>query len=455
MAGSRRHGVRFLAVTALAGPLLAACAGVGGETVTARVVAVGIPGAGAVAAVGRFLPGGPISDNPAFQAYTGPGKVLQADRVLVGSTSNFGAAKAVETDLPGSILSVDPTGPEPLRVPPDFATSGGQAATADGRIQLFSAQTAAFLNGVTSPQAATAGDPGVSNPLDLSINNAFGRLWPANAPRGLDGASSESILDPGGMPLAKAPSARAGGVFAGAVTNREPAQVIPGALGAGAVGTAFIGRALDDPKRAVFAVVTADGAIEQAHTQQGVDGLAPAGTISDLRGRADSTELHVGAVLKYYAPEPVLYVSDPVADEVVAVTLPKDQTGTVRRPGTIRHFGNAAFDMPVDLAPTTPEGGHRDWSSNTTLAELADIYVLNRGNNTIARMKDDGTVIASRTIVLPGGRSLGSAKVNGIATSPDGATIYVTVTGALPGRAEQGALLELPGFTGRPGPGAE
>jgi hypothetical protein len=455
MAGSRRHGVRFLAVAALAGPLLSACGGGSGETVTARVVAVGIPGAGTVASVGRFLPGGPINDNPSFQGYTGPGKVLAPDRILVGSVSNFGAAKAVDTEMPGSILSIDPTTPEVLRVPPDFARSGDQATTAAGRIQLYSAQAASFLNSVTSPQAATAGDPGVSNPLDLSINNAFGRLWPANAPRGLDGASSESILDPGGAPLAKAPSARAGGVFSGAITNREPAQVIPGGLGTGAVGTAFIGRALDDPKRAVFAVVTADGAISQAHTQQGVDGLAPAGTISDLRGRSDSTELHVGAVLKYYTPDPVLYVSDPVADEIVSVTLPKDATGVVRSPGTIQRFKDGTFDMPVDLAPTTPEGSHRDWASNTTLAELSDIYVLNRGNNTITRMKDDGTVIATRTVVLPGAESLGSAKVNGIATSRDGAKIYLTVTGTLPGRAEEGALLELPSFTGEPGPGAK
>jgi hypothetical protein len=449
MAVTRRHGVQFLAVAALVGPLLTACGG--GESLTARVVAVGIPGAGTVAAVGRFLPGGPINDNPSFQAYTGPGKVLQAERILVGSASNFGAAKAVESDMPGSILSIDPTAPEVLRVPLDFARSGDQATTAAGRIQLYSAQAAAFLNRVTSPQAATAGDPGVSNPLDLSINNAFGRLWPANAPRGLDGASSESILDPGGMPLAKAPSTRAGGVFSGAMTNREP-QVIPGSLGTGAVGTAFVGRALDDPKRAVFAVVTADGAILQVHTQQGVDGLAPAGTISDLRGKSDSAELHVGAVLKYYTAEPVLYVSDPVADEIVSVSLPKDGTGTVRRPGNVQRFKNEAFDMPVDLAPTSPEGSHRDWSSNTTLAELSDIYVLNRGNNTITRIKDDGTVIAARAVVLPGGESLGSAKLNGIATSPDGAKIYVTVTGTLPGRAEEGALLELPTFTGQPGP---
>jgi DNA-binding beta-propeller fold protein YncE len=144
-------------------------------------------------------------------------------------------------------------------------------------------------------------------------------------------------------------------------------------------------------------------------------------------------------------------VSDPVADEIVSVSLPKDGTGTVRRSGDVQRFKNEAFDMPVDLAPTSPEGSHRDWSSNTTLAELSDIYVLNRGNNTITRIKDDGTVIATQAVVLPGGESLGSAKLNGIATSPDGAKIYVTVTGTLPGRAEEGALLELPTFTGQPG----
>ncbi len=450
----RNRAMSCAAALVLAAALLTACGnGAGGEPVTARIVAVGIPGAGTVAVVGRFLPGGPINDDPAFQAYTGPGKVLAPERVLVGSVSNFGAPRAVRDDMPGSILSVDPATPEVLRVPQDFARAGDQASTAAGRIQLYSAQAAAFLNGVTSPQAVTAGEPGVSNPLDLSINNAFGRLWPANAPRGLDAPSSESILDPGGMPLAKAPSVRNGGVFSGMVTNRHPAQVIPGGLGAGAVGTAFIGRALDDPKRAVFAVVTADGAIAQAHTQQGVDGLAPAGTVSDLRGRSDPAGMHVGAVLKYYAPEPVLYVSDPVADEVVSVTLPRHGTGTVRTAGVIRRFDDAAFSMPVDLAPTTPEGSHRDWSSNTTLAELADIYVLNRGNGTITRMKDDGTVIATRRVVLPGGESIGSAKLNGIATSADGSRIYVSLTGTLPGQAEEGALLELPGFTGDPGPG--
>lgn len=62
-------------------------------------------------------------------------------------------------------------------------------------------------------------------------------------------------------------------------------------------------------------------------------------------------------------------------------------------------------------------------------------------------MKVDGTVIGTRKVELAGGKSLGKARVNGIAGSPDGSKIYVTVTGALPGHPEDGAVLELPSFT--------
>jgi hypothetical protein len=397
--------------------------------------------------VGNFLPGGPINDNPTFKTYTEPGKVLEANRVLVGSLSNFAAPKAVGDDMSGSLLSIDPSTAETLTVPADFASTGDQASVSDGKVQLYSGQSGAFLNSVRNPGAVTAAMPGVANILDVSINNAFGRVWPANAPRGLDKEGSSTILDPGGMPLAGAPNAQSGGVFFGDMTNRAPGQVTPGALRAGAVGTAFLGRALDDRRRAVFAVVTADGAIAQAHTEKGVDGLAPVGTISDLRGRPNAGELHVGALVKYYTPEPVLYVSDPVANEVVAMTLPKDEAAGVRMAGEVQRFRDPAFNMPVDLAPTVPESTHRDWASNTTLAELADIYVLNRGNNTITRMKVDGTVIATRPVVLADDTPLTGAKLNGIATSLDGSKIYVTFTGRLQGQQLDGGLLELPSFT--------
>ena len=53
---------------------------------------------------------------------------------------------------------------------------------------MFSANSPTWANGVNNPGAATAAYTGVSDPLGLSNNNAFGRVWPANAPFG-DGRS--------------------------------------------------------------------------------------------------------------------------------------------------------------------------------------------------------------------------------------------------------------------------
>ena len=101
--------------------------------------------------------------------------------------------------------------------------------------------------------------------------------------------------------------------------------------------------------------------------------------------------------------------------------------------------------MPVDLAPALPETADTDWASNTTLFEDADFYVLNRGSNTIVRVRQDGTVVAARRVALAGG-SLGAARVNGIGTAPDGSVLWVTVSGMLPGTGLEGAVLELPAF---------
>src|SRR5262245_51932236 len=54
---------------------------------TARIVAVGILGAGAVSPVGVFHPGGPIRDKPEFAAFAKAGRILDPKRVLVASTS--------------------------------------------------------------------------------------------------------------------------------------------------------------------------------------------------------------------------------------------------------------------------------------------------------------------------------------------------------------------------------
>ena len=188
--------------------------------------------------------------------------MLDPNRLLVGSTSNFGAPLPSSGGLEGSFLSIDPNGEDTLVVPPNFARNGQQVSALGGAVQMFSANSPHWLNRVNNPGAFTAQYTGVGNPLGLSNNNAFGRIWPANSPFGLDQAGSSSILDPTGLPLKGAPNAAIGGVYFGNLTNRNAvttpsqAQVIAGGLNTGAVGTALLGPSPDGTCKAVFAVVT-------------------------------------------------------------------------------------------------------------------------------------------------------------------------------------------------------
>lgn len=204
------------------------------EFLDARVDAAGIPDI-------SFLPGGPIHDNAAFAVYTQPGRVLGPGRILVASSSKFGEPLGNHNQFSGSLLSIYPRGTQSLILPSLFAVAGGQASTLERRVQMYSAQNPAFLNSIHTPSAATANFTGVSHPLGLPINNAFGRLWPANAPYGLAAICSSAILDPTGEPLAGVLSPESGGVYAGDFTSRMPAQVIPGALNTGAVRIALLG----------------------------------------------------------------------------------------------------------------------------------------------------------------------------------------------------------------------
>jgi len=99
--------------------------------------------------------------------------------------------------------------------------------------------------------------------------------------------------------------------------------------------------------------------------------------------------------------------------------------------------------LPVDLAPVKRDADSNTWASNTTLDENSDFYIANRGDNTIVRMRQDGTVVAVRQVrVVPPLRDA-DARLNGIATSTDGKTIYVTFTGPSQG---QGGVLALRAF---------
>ena len=417
---------------------------------SARVVAVGIVDAGAVSPVGTFHPGGPIRDKPEFAAFTQPGRILDAKRVLVASSSNFGAPRALQDAAEGSILSIDPEGPT-IVIPSSFATAGGQASALNGRVALFTAQSPPFLNSVTSPNAASASQPAVSNPLGISINNAFGRLWFTSAPKGAQGIGLNSIIDPGGMPLAGAPSKLAGGVFAGDMTNR-PQQIVPGGLRTPAVANAFVGMSPDGSKRAVFIVLTADGALAQAHAEFAVDGLAPANTIGPitLPATADAGRARVTrtGMIFNWVPDRILFIAEPERNAVTALTLGNDDK--VFRLQNKRTFTAQELSTPVDLTPVVPEVANPGFAGNTTLAGNSDFYVANRGNGTIVRMRQDGTIVAVRRVTLPGGQDVGAGRLNGIAVSPDAQKVWVTVSGALADHPNApGALLEIPAF----GPG--
>jgi hypothetical protein len=103
--------------------------------ISAHVVAIGIPGASAIAEVGTFLndPSAcarPIPTN--FPSFIQPGAVLDSKRLLVGSSSNFGAPLAIGVGQEGALLSIDPSGLSVLRIPSKFARSGDQASTLGG-----------------------------------------------------------------------------------------------------------------------------------------------------------------------------------------------------------------------------------------------------------------------------------------------------------------------------------
>src|SRR5262249_39209337 len=111
----------------------------------AIVIAINIPGASAVSQVGTFLnnPVPPACAHPIptlFPSYIQPGAVLDPNRILVGSRSNFGAPLAAN-GKEGSFLSIDPSADDILIVPPNFGQSGVQASTLGGAVQMFSANS--------------------------------------------------------------------------------------------------------------------------------------------------------------------------------------------------------------------------------------------------------------------------------------------------------------------------
>jgi hypothetical protein len=426
---------------------------------SARIVAVGLPGVAGVRQIGRFHNGGPFPSNPEFLLQTDRGRVLDPQRLMVAVASNFGAPTVTPGAAPGSVLSIDPHLDRPIVVDATFAREGGQARGGGGTVQVYSAQSVAFLNSRHNASAQTARLTSVASPRYVSINNAFGRPWIANAPGGTRGEGSLSVVDPDGGPLANAPSDDAGGVFAGHLTDRrqvnkgyastlfakvfnyrDSPQLTPGSLDHGTLGTAFLGASPDGTGLAVFATATADGAIEQVHVQDGVDGLAPAGSVL----RSDDDAGVIGMAFKWN-PQRALYVADAGRNQILLLSLGDDRRH-FRVIGT-RHISSPWLSKPVDLAAALPEIGNPAFASHTTLAGGSDLYVANRGDGTLLRMTQDGTPLARALISFADGSTLGVDRIRAIAVSADAARIWLTIQGAVPGfPGHEGALIEVAAF---------
>jgi hypothetical protein len=408
--------------------------------VRAEVVAQGIPGAGAITQVGTYHRGSPIHDKAPLAALTAPGMVMDPTRLFVASSSSFGATLSRPAEAPGAVLSLD-VSQGLVTVAPDLATAGGQAASADGRAQIYANQDAAFLNSVNNPAAVTAALPSSSLPLGISLNRGNGRPWIANAPTGAGGPGTITVDDPSGAPLAGAPDPVAGGVFSGDGTNRNSASTE--GLDHGAVGTAIISKSPDGTGKAVFLAAEADGSIVQVDVLKGVDGLAPAGTFHPLstltvaatQSTSPDVVTRVGMVFNW-VPTRIAYVSDPLADQIVVLDISDD--GTLFSAGAPRFIRSPWFHRPVDLAPAVPEVSSDNFSSNTTLGGGSDIYVLNRGDNSIVRINQAGQVVATRRIEA----ALPPFRVNGIAVSENAQTIWVTAVMS----GGKGAVLQMPAF---------
>jgi hypothetical protein len=408
--------------------------------VHAQVVAQGIPGAGAITQVGAFRPNSPLNNKPALAAFTAPGQVLDPQRLLVASSSSFGATLSRPAEAPGAVLSLD-VSQGLVTVAATLATAGGQAVSADGHAQIYANQDAAFLNSINSPSAVTAALPSASLPLGISLNSGNGRPWVANAPTGANGPGTITVLDPNGEPLAGAPDPVAGGVFSGDGTNRSSASTE--GLDHGAVATAIMTKSPDGTGKAVFLAAESDGSIVQVDVLKGVDAFAPAGTFHALtnvtvaatQSTSPDTLTRVGMLFNW-VPTRIAYVSDPLGNQIVVLDV--SDNGTLFLAGAPRYFHSPLFNRPVDLAPAVREISNDNFASNTTLGGGSDIYVLNRGDNSIVRINQAGDVVAARRIEA----DLPRFRVNGIATSEDAQTIWVTAVMSGGG----GVVLALPSF---------
>ncbi|MBI4469812.1 MAG: hypothetical protein HY650_10890 [Acidobacteria bacterium] len=414
------------------------------EITRAKTIAIGIPGAGAVARVGDFIEGS-LKNSP----YAKDGRILDPNRVLVASSSNYGAS--VWIDDPGTILSIDPrVGDQPLVIPDRFAVGGGQVSILDGAVMVFTSNNTTFTNSMLNPTAITQLLSSVSVPTGIAISNATSQLAFSSSTGIRAGEGWLSVVNVEGVPI-KGHSFFAGGVFAGARTNRDPIAGLKNSLIGGSMGAAYLGPSADGSKMDVFVVTNGDAGASQVHLEMGVDGLFN-NALASYSGSTQSQESWGaggvmntrGGLCMQASPQRVLFVCDPGNNGIRAYGV--INATDVFRAGLLRFIESPSISSPVDLAPAAFATSGP--VSNTTLAPGADLYVASRGNGNIVRVRQNGEFVAARKLEVDGLGVIGPGWINGVALSRDGQSLYVTLTGPVTvnEQAYRGLLVSIPAF---------
>ena len=201
----------------------------------------------------------------------------------------------------------------------------------------------------------------------------------------------------------------------------------------------------DGTGKAVFLAAEADGSIVQVHVLKGVDGLAPAGTFHPLPnadGRGDAVDVaatpsRASGWLFNWVPTRIAYVSDPLADRIVALDIGDD--GTLFTAGAPRVIRSRWFRPPGRSGAGRAGGLERELrEQHDARRRLRPLRPQPRQQHRSSASTQAGQVLAVRRIEA----ALPPFRVNGIAVSEDAQTIWVTVVMA----GGRGAVLQLPSF---------
>ena len=231
-----------------------------------------------------------------------------------------------------------------------------------------------------------------------------------------------AVTDPNGAPLRGAPSATAGGVFAGDLTNRNAASTH--GLTAAALATALTTKSPDATGRAVFLAALADGSVVQVHVQRGVDGLVGARLVHPhprYQPRTRRIERpgcrHQGRDALQLGAATERIRQRPAGQSHPRVRSHRRWNAAAGGECALHHVARAARRQSTSRRRFARSAA-RNFSSNTTLGGGSDLYVLNRGNNSIVRMTQAGSVVAVRHIES----SVEGFRLNGIAVSENART---------------------------------